>query len=245
MFNPTSIMTGMFGAGMDIAASQHTADAIRKGTAQEVEGMNNGVNKQNSEESAVTGLYQPQIDTGNYALSRYKNLLTGLKQPTYQGPTSFKFDQNTSPAARTQMMLAQRGLDASSAATGGGGGAARGMAAEMANNANSAYDTALNQYKTEADVQGNNFNREQNANQLQLTNLSPLISAGSSATSGLAGAKQDFGKNISNLLAGIGTAKGSGTIAAGSAISSGLTQAGNAISSGANQAGNQFSAPSV
>lgn len=229
---------GLLGGITNLIASQQTADAIRRATDAAVAGQKQAAGTTQGAMDNIAQAFAPNVSAGNQATSQLLGLLSNYKAPTYNGPTSFSFDKFQDPASRTQMMLTQRGLDASSAASGGGGGASRALATEMANNANNAYQTALQSFQTQAGVGQQGFERGLQANQQQMGGLSGLSQMGLSATGQQQGLRTGLANNLASIQSGIGNTQGAGIMGAGMANAKGITGMAGGLMSGLSALGN-------
>lgn len=214
---------GLIGGLGGLLSSEQSSDAIRRGSEAAAAGQRQAGQTTQDQMGAVDTAFAPTEAAGNSATGQLQSFLQNYKSPTYNGPTSFSFDKFQDPASRNQMMMTQRGLDASSAASGGGGGAQRALTTELSNAANNAYQTALQSFSTQAGVGQQGFQRGLASNEQLMGGLSGLSNLGLSATSQHQGLRSGLANNLAGIQSGIGSTVGSGIVGSGMAQARGTT----------------------
>lgn len=229
-----SLIGGIFGSSGASKAAQEQAQAEEQATAAQLQMFNQ-----------VQGNEQPYMQAGAGAQSQL-NYLLGTGTPGQGGtaagssaggfgslnqPFTAQYMQQYSPAYQFQLQQGQQGvLNQDAGAQGAESGAAlKDLTSFNQNYANTAFNSAFNQYQTQ---QQNTYGR-----------LSGIAQLGQAAASNQATGASQFGSGIASTLGATGAAQAGGTVGATNAITGAIGNLGQlgwlgALSNPANQTAN-------
>lgn len=197
--------------------------------------------------STAQGQYDPYITAGTQGLGQFQTAIQDYTQPEL-GYTQkdFAFDTFSDPGAQYRMSEAQKAIQGSAAAKGGalGSGALKSLQTRSQDMASqeyaNAYDRWLKDSQLRYDQASNQYGRDINFANQNISNLGNLATMGSTAIGNLGNLGAGIGSSIQTGAANLGETLAGGTLAGGQSNAAGWNTLGGGLKNLFNDLGTYY-----